>query len=167
MGIAFSFSFSFFFFCLKDFSSCFWLAASTSFFNIGVSGPSYSFSFGFSCFAKPAEEAKPEEGAGLPDRDPALACRLVRKEGAVLLDVRTAEEFAEGHVEGAVNIPHGEIDARAAEIDALQGGDKSTPIVVYCRSGRRSGIAKQSLIDGGRSQVSNVGGLSDWSECAK
>jgi phage shock protein E len=90
---------------------------------------------------------------------------LVRQEGAVLLDVRTPEEFAEGHVEGAKNIPHDQIDARAAELDELQGGDKTTPIVVYCRSGRRAGVAKQSLIAGGRTQVTNLGGLSDWPEC--
>lgn len=115
--------------------------------------------------AKAGEEAEPAEAATLPDRDPELACRLVRKEGAVLLDVRTPEEFAEGHVEGAVNIPHDQIDAQAAEIDALQGGDKGKPIVVYCRSGKRAGVAKQSLMDGGRTQVTNLGGLSDWPEC--
>ncbi|HGG57887.1 MAG TPA: rhodanese-like domain-containing protein, partial [Nannocystis exedens] len=86
-------------------------------------------------------------------------------EGAVLLDVRTPEEFAEGHVDGAINIPHDQVDARAAEIDELQGGDKAKPIVVYCRSGRRASIAKQSLMDGGRSQVTNLGGLTDWPEC--
>jgi phage shock protein E len=115
--------------------------------------------------AKAGEEAEPAEAAALADRDPELACRLVREEGAVLLDVRTPEEFAEGHVEGAVNIPHDQIDAQAAEIDALQGGDKGKPIVVYCRSGKRAGVAKQSLIDGGRTQVTNLGGLSDWPEC--
>ena len=117
--------------------------------------------------AKPAEVegAQPAEGTALPDRDPALACRLVREEGAVLLDVRSPEEFAEGHVEGAINIPHDQIDAKAAEIDALQGGEKSKPIVVYCRSGKRAGVAKQSLLDGGRTQVTNLGGLSDWPEC--
>ena len=115
--------------------------------------------------AATAEEAKPAEGAELADRDPALACRLVRQEGAVLLDVRTAEEFAEGHVEGAVNIPHDQVEARSDEIDGLQGGDKGKPIVVYCRSGKRAGVAKQTLIDGGRTQVSNLGGLRDWPDC--
>ena len=110
----------------------------------------------------PAEANTP---AGLPDRDPELACRLVRQEGAVLLDVRTPREFAEEHIEGAINIPYDEIDARAAEIDRLQGGDKATPTVVYCRTGRRSGIANQSLMDGGRSQVTNLRGLRDWPDC--
>ncbi len=110
----------------------------------------------------PAEADKP---AGLPDRDPALACRLVRQEGAVLLDVRTPREFAEEHIEGAINIPYDEIDARTAEINGLQGGDKAVPIVVYCRTGRRAAIAKQTLMDGGRSQVTNLRGLSDWPDC--
>lgn len=83
----------------------------------------------------------------------------------MLLDVRTPEEFAEGHVDGAINIPHDQIDAHAAEIDGLQGGDMAKPIVVYCRSGGRAGVAKQSLMQGGRSQVTNLGGLSDWPDC--
>lgn len=112
--------------------------------------------------AAPGDAAKSD---ALPDRDPQLACRLVRQEGAVLLDVRSAEEFAEGHVDGAVNIPHDQIDARAAELDALQGGDKGKPIVAYCVSGRRAGIAKQSLMEQGRTQVTNLGGMKDWPEC--
>ena len=83
----------------------------------------------------------------------------------MLLDVRTPEEFAEGHVDGAINIPHDQIDAHAAEIDGLQGGDMAKPIVVYCRSGGRAGVATQSLMQGGRSQVTNLGGLSDWPDC--
>jgi len=126
------------------------------------SSPSPSPSPAVEAEAEAEAEAAP---APLEDRDPALACRLVREEGAVLLDVRTAEEFAEGHVDGAVNIPHDEIGAREAEVDALQGGEKDRAIVVYCRSGRRSGIAKQTLIESGRTQVSNLGGVDDWAEC--
>ncbi|MCA9658490.1 MAG: rhodanese-like domain-containing protein [Myxococcales bacterium] len=112
-----------------------------------------------------AAQGDAAKGEALADRDPELACRLVRQEGAVLLDVRSADEFAEGHVDGAVNIPHDQIDARAAEIDELQGGDKSKPIVAYCVSGRRAGIAKQSLMDQGRTKVTNLGGMKDWPEC--
>lgn len=56
----------------------------------------------------------------------------------VVLDVRTAAEYAEGHVPGAQNIPHTELAARIAELPAAQSSD----IVVYCRSGAR---AKQAL----------------------
>ena len=52
----------------------------------------------------------------------------------VILDVRTPEEYAAGHVPGAINIPHDQVRARLAEIDSA----KDQPIVVYCRSGRRA-----------------------------
>ena len=95
------------------------------------------------------------------DRNPALAKQLVDA-GALLLDVRTPGEFAGGHVEGAINIDHQEVAARIEEIRELQGGDAHKPIVVYCRSGRRSGIAKQQLEDAGFDRVTNLGGISDW-----
>lgn len=104
----------------------------------------------------------PAEASGLPDRDPALAHRLVEQEGALLLDVRSPEEFAEGHLPGAHNIPHTEIDTRLPEIATLVGPEKSRPIVVYCRSGRRSGIAKEALLTHGYRQITNLGGISDW-----
>lgn len=72
----------------------------------------------------------------------------------VWLDVRTAEEYAAGHLTGAINIPHTDITARIAELKL----DKATPIAVYCRSGRRSGIAMEALQQLGYSNVSNQGG---------
>jgi len=98
----------------------------------------------------------------LPDRDPALAHELVEDHGALLLDVRSASEFESGHADGAVLVPHGEVPTRVDEIVELQGGDKTKPIVVYCRSGYRAGIAKQSLLDAGFTHVTNVGGLTDY-----
>lgn len=121
---------------------------------------------------KPAEaeaKAAPSAQVGaaksaepLPDRDPALARRLVREEGALLLDVRSQAEFDEGHVDGAVLIPHDELAERIAEVAAAQGNDKSKPIVVYCRSGGRAGKAKQTLKDAGYETVTNLGGFTDW-----
>lgn len=73
------------------------------------------------------------------------------------IDVRTAEEFAASHVEMASNIPYQEITARIDEITR----DKDDLIYVYCRSGRRSGIARQALMDAGYSNVVNMGGLED------
>lgn len=105
--------------------------------------------------------ASPASESGLRDRDPELARRLVA-EGALLLDVRTREEFRSGHIEGAVNVPIGELDARMHELDALTDGDRSAPIVVYCSSGRRSGIAKEKLLAAGYDQVTNLGGIEDW-----
>ncbi|MCA9625426.1 MAG: rhodanese-like domain-containing protein [Myxococcales bacterium] len=108
-----------------------------------------------------AASATATAAAGLPDRDPALAKKLVG-EGALLLDVRTQEEWDQGHLEGATLIPIDELPKRLAEIDEAQGGDKDKPIVVYCRSGGRAGRAKQMLLDAGHHQVTNLGGMTDW-----
>ena len=117
------------------------------------------------CAVPMAEAPAPAEasanGGGLPDGDPDLARRLV-EEGAVLLDVRTPEEFGAGHVEGAVNVHVEELDARMHEIEALTGGDRSKPIVVYCSTGYRAGIAKEKLLAAGFEMVTNLGGIDDW-----
>lgn len=60
--------------------------------------------------------------------------------GIQVVDVRTPAEFAAGHVPGALNIPFEEMERRHAEL-----GPASTPVLLYCRSGRRSGIAAQVL----------------------
>ena len=114
---------------------------------------------------EPAAEAE-VEADGLPagpyaDRDPALAKQLVDG-GAVLLDVRTPGEFEAGHVEGAVNIDHGEVAGRLEEIRELAGGDLHKPVVVYCKSGRRAGLVKEQLLEAGFDRVTNLGGFSDW-----
>ena len=96
-----------------------------------------------------------------PDRDVPLAKQLVEA-GALLLDVRSAEEFESGHIDGAVNIPHTEINARIEEIRALQGGDEHRPVVVYCRTGHRAGLAKHDLEAAGFDRVTNFGGIDDW-----
>lgn len=108
----------------------------------------------------------PATAESLPDRDPALAKRLVEDEGAVLLDVRTAREHAEGNLEGSVNISHEKIVEQDAEalstLEALTAGDKNTAIVVYCRSGGRAGKAKAALEAAGYTRVTNVGGMTDY-----
>lgn len=90
------------------------------------------------------------------DIAPADAHRLV-KEGAVLLDVRTPEEFASGHIDGAVNIPVQVLDSRMAELT-----DKKRPIVVYCRSGARSARAASALRAAGYASVHDIGPMSAW-----
>ncbi len=75
----------------------------------------------------------------------------------VWLDVRSAEEFAAGHLAGAVNIPHMEVSARIAELKL----DKDTPIAIYCKSGRRAGIALSALEELGYTALSNKGGFED------
>ncbi len=110
----------------------------------------------------PSAQTPADAPAALPDRDPALAKRLVEEEGAILLDVRTPQEHAQGHLEGSVNISHDALQGRLAEIDTLTGGDKSTPIVLYCRSGGRAAQAKDTLEAAGYTQVTNVGGMTDY-----
>ncbi len=84
------------------------------------------------------------------------AAALVRG-GAVLLDVREPDEWRAGHAPSARHIPLGELPRRASEVPL------GRPIVVVCRSGRRSAQAASSLADAGR-QVSNlVGGMQAWS----
>ncbi|MCL1093144.1 rhodanese-like domain-containing protein [Shewanella kaireitica] len=74
--------------------------------------------------------------------------------GALVVDVRTAEEFEQGHLPNAINIPFEQITTVFA--DRKIAKDKS--VVVYCRSGRRSGIANEALINAGYTNTYNGGG---------
>jgi phage shock protein E len=80
--------------------------------------------------------------------------------GAVVLDVRTASEHASGHVKGDHNIAVDDLDAKAADVAALVGADKSKPVIVYCRSGNRSARAKRILTAQGYTNVTDAGGFS-------
>ncbi len=73
------------------------------------------------------------------------------------IDVRSASEYSEGHVEQAVNITYKEIAEHITTVTT----DKDAAIYVYCRSGRRSGIAQETLENMGYTDVVNVGGLGD------
>ncbi len=88
--------------------------------------------------------------------DGASVAEMIAAEG-LIVDVRTPEEFAGGAYEGAVNIPHDQVDARIDEF----GTDKSKPIVLYCRSGGRAGKAEKVLKSHGFTNVVNAGGLKD------
>ena len=83
--------------------------------------------------------------------------QALRAAGAPVIDVRTPEEWNEGHADGTVLIPVQELEARLAEVDALVGGDKSRPVVVVCRSGARAGRAAAILKARGYSTVVNGG----------
>ena len=76
----------------------------------------------------------------------------------IILDVRTPEEFAEGHIPDAINIPNETIGA--TEIPELP--DKNQRILVYCRSGRRSKEAAEKLADLGYTNIVEFGGIMDW-----
>jgi phage shock protein E len=73
----------------------------------------------------------------------------------VVIDVRTPQEFAAGHIEGAINIEYTTI----AQQIAKAGVGKDDKVVLYCRTGRRSGVALDTLKGMGFSKAENAGGL--------
>lgn len=77
--------------------------------------------------------------------------------GPVWIDVRSVEEYQESHISGDTRITHTDI---VPEVMTLFP-DKDTPIYLYCRSGRRAGIAKQALEEAGYVNVINAGGIDD------
>ncbi|MBO5168666.1 MAG: rhodanese-like domain-containing protein [Phascolarctobacterium sp.] len=87
-----------------------------------------------------------------------LQNKLNAKEKFVLLDVRTQEEYNAGYIAGAILLPYDEINAKATIVLP----DKEKEIVLYCRSGRRSAIAKKSLLDLGYQKVVDFGGVKRW-----
>ena len=84
---------------------------------------------------------------------------MEQKTGYLILDVRTEEEYAAGHIENAMLIPDYEIEARAE----TELTDKEQMILVYCRSGRRSKGAAEKLASMGYCNVKEFGGIIDWS----
>ena len=78
---------------------------------------------------------------------------LLANPATTVVDVRETNEFAMGHFDGAINIPLGIIPLRLDEFKSMKG-----PIVVYCRSGNRSGMAMNLLKQAGLSEVYNGGG---------
>ena len=80
------------------------------------------------------------------------------QQGYVILDVRTQDEYDQGHIPGAIVISHEEIEAKAESV--LQ--DKNQLILVYCRSGRRSKIAAEALVKLGYTNIKEFGGILEW-----
>ena len=80
------------------------------------------------------------------------------KSGYIIVDVRTKEEFDEGHIPGSINIPNEEIlNDRPEELS-----DLSQDIYIYCRSGNRSNQAAKKLIKMGYTNIYDFGGIIDW-----
>ena len=94
------------------------------------------------------EQITPQQAKELMDTYP----------NAIILDVREQDEYDSGHIKNAMLIPHTEIEAQAAE----KLPDKNQLILVYCRSGRRSKIASESLVKLGYTNVKEFGGINDW-----
>ena len=94
------------------------------------------------------EQITPAEAKGIMDTE----------QNYIILDVRTEEEFAEGHIKDAILIPDYEITEKAESVLM----DKEQQILVYCRSGRRSKNAASQLVELGYSNVKEFGGIIDW-----
>jgi phage shock protein E len=85
----------------------------------------------------------------------ALSARQAAADGTlVVLDVRTPEEYAAGHVPGAINIPHGEVEARLAELARARDQD----VVVYCLAGKRAALALEVLQKAGFTKLRHLDG---------
>ena len=83
----------------------------------------------------------------------------IKDPSVVILDVRTPAEFQEGHIQSAINIDF-EASNFESEVNKL---DKSNSYAVYCRSGRRSGLATEIMVKSGFKSVFNLtGGIIDW-----
>ena len=76
----------------------------------------------------------------------------------IILDVREQTEFDDGHIPGAILLPYTEIESKAEKVFP----NKDKLILVYCRSGRRSKIAAESLVKLGYTNVKEFGGIIDW-----
>lgn len=88
-----------------------------------------------------------------------LMQRIKANKAGLILDVRTPEEYAEGHVPGAINIPYDHLGLRHTEIAAHKDKD----IVLYCRSGRRVGIAASTLETMGFKKLQHLAGdMGGW-----
>ena len=112
-----------------------------------------------SCAGKQASQAGGPAGSSY-QKISAGEVRQIMEESVdfTLLDVRTAEEFKENRIDGAISIPDYELKERAeAELP-----DKDALILVYCRSGRRSANAANELIEMGYKNIYDFGGITDW-----
>ncbi len=96
--------------------------------------------------------------ASLPDVNVKQVAAMQGK-GALLIDVREADEYAQGHASGSTLIPLGQLANRLTEIASY----KNKPVVLICRSGRRSGQALALLEKAGFSAAANIeGGMNAW-----
>ena len=86
------------------------------------------------------------------------ATMMEEESGYIILDVRTAQEYSEKHIPGAINIPNETIGTE----DIPELPDKEQLILVYCRSGNRSKQASEKLVKLGYTSIVEFGGINDW-----
>jgi phage shock protein E len=115
------------------------------------------------CSAQPAVQQTTEAtlSAATISIDAVRLSGLVAQDKAVLIDVRTPEEFAQGHIAGAVNLPLQDFDPKAVPHEA----GKQT--VLYCRSGRRSEAAATQMVAAGQAAVHLGGGIAAWEKAGR
>lgn len=102
-----------------------------------------------------------EASPPLAEISPHQAAVIVKSNNAVIIDVRTQEEWDAGHIPNAIHIPLSEVKGRLDEFKAFDG----LQIVMQCRSGRRSIVAGEILLSAGYGDVSNLtGGILAWGE---
>ena len=107
--------------------------------------------------AKKAAPMKKAAAAATTATAAQTAAQQPARAQGVWIDVRTPEEFNEGHLQGAVNVPHDQIASQIARISP----DKKAPVNLYCRSGRRAEAALEELKKLGYTNVTNPGGYQD------
>ena len=110
------------------------------------------------CFAGCGKQEEPMENTYLQITAEEAKHIMDTEKDYVIIDARTEEEFAAGHIRNAILIPEYEIADRAA----TELPDKDMLILVYCRSGRRSKIASEELVKLGYTNVKEFGGIIDW-----
>lgn len=102
-----------------------------------------------------AESEDPSEAPGIAPSE--LSARRVSGTAPVVIDVRTAEEYATGHIPGALNIPFDQVAQRITEIEAPHG------VALYCMVGPRARKGEAALLDAGYTSVLHLeGGLAAW-----
>ncbi len=109
----------------------------------------------------PATVPAAPSAAAIPlvTQDALLARQAKHDPTLLVLDVRSTEEFAQGHVPGAVNIPHDQVASRLAEVP------KDKDVVLYCRSGRRTALAAEVLSANGYTRLLHLeGDMNAWLE---
>lgn len=87
-----------------------------------------------------------------------VKARLDKGDILTVIDVRTPDEYTSGHVPGSILLPFDEIKTKAGQLPPA----KNTEIVVYCRSGRRSAIAADTLLSLGYTKIYDMGAVSTW-----
>lgn len=108
---------------------------------------------------KPSQTSKDTQTLEVINVSPEKAKEMIEEnDNIIVLDVRTEEEFKEGHLEGAILLPDNQISNKAESILP----DKDAKIIVYCRSGRRSAGASEALSQLGYSNVFDLGGITSW-----